>query len=263
MWRRPEFVLLGDSLTQFSFGSGGWGARLADTYSRYADVTLRGFSGYTSRWIQHVLPALFPAARVDAAPALVTVFLGANDAALPAPLFKQPPDASRQHVPLHEYADNMRAIVDAIRASGARRVLLITPPPLVEEKWKQHCVQTYGVPVDAQSNRNFETTAAYAATCVRVAGEVGAPVVDLQRAFLGVDGWERLLPDGLHLSAEGQAVVYDAVSSAIVREWPELRPTYFGDTATDKMPIDFPDHKEIDPADPAAAFREALKRAQA
>ena len=69
MWRRPEFVLLGDSLTQFSFGSGGWGARLADTYSRYADVTLRGFSGYTSRWIQHVLPALFPVARGGAAPA--------------------------------------------------------------------------------------------------------------------------------------------------------------------------------------------------
>ena len=48
-----------------------------------------------------------------------------------------------------------------------------------------------------------------------------------------------------------------------MREWPELRPTYFGDTSTDKMQIDFPDHKEIDPADPAAAFREALKRAQA
>lgn len=31
---RPEFVLFGDSLTQQSFESGGWGAALADAYSR-------------------------------------------------------------------------------------------------------------------------------------------------------------------------------------------------------------------------------------
>lgn len=31
---RPSFVLFGDSLTQRSFGEGGWGARLADAYQR-------------------------------------------------------------------------------------------------------------------------------------------------------------------------------------------------------------------------------------
>ena len=31
---RPEFLLFGDSLTQQSFESGGWGAALADAYSR-------------------------------------------------------------------------------------------------------------------------------------------------------------------------------------------------------------------------------------
>lgn len=34
---RPEIVLFGDSLTAQSFGSGGWGAALADTYSRKVD----------------------------------------------------------------------------------------------------------------------------------------------------------------------------------------------------------------------------------
>ena len=164
-------------------------------------------------------------------------------------------------MPLEEYSDNLRTIVSAIRASGVDRVVLITPPPLVEAKWKEHCVRTYDVPTDAQSNRNFDTTAKYAAACVRVAGEVGTPVVDLQRAFLGVEGWERLLPGGLHLSAEGQGLVYDALSSTLAREYPELRPTYFGDTALDKMAIDFPDHKAIDPADAAASFRDHAKRA--
>lgn len=31
---RPQFVLFGDSITQQSFGPGGWGAALADSYSR-------------------------------------------------------------------------------------------------------------------------------------------------------------------------------------------------------------------------------------
>ena len=31
---RPSFILFGDSLTQKSFGEGGWGARLADAYQR-------------------------------------------------------------------------------------------------------------------------------------------------------------------------------------------------------------------------------------
>ena len=38
-------VLLGDSITQNSFDSGGWGAQLAHWYVRKADVVNRGFSG--------------------------------------------------------------------------------------------------------------------------------------------------------------------------------------------------------------------------
>jgi lysophospholipase L1-like esterase len=42
---RPQVVLLGDSITQNSFDSGGWGAQLAHWYVRKADVVNRGFSG--------------------------------------------------------------------------------------------------------------------------------------------------------------------------------------------------------------------------
>ncbi len=48
---RPTFVLLGDSITQFSFETNGWGASLASAFSRTADVVLRGFSGYNTRWV--------------------------------------------------------------------------------------------------------------------------------------------------------------------------------------------------------------------
>ena len=46
---RPRIVLFGDSITEQSFGEGGFGAALANRYRRHADVLLRGYSGYNSR----------------------------------------------------------------------------------------------------------------------------------------------------------------------------------------------------------------------
>ena len=78
---RPVFTLFGDSITQFSFGPGGWGAALANDWQRHADIRLRGYSGYNTRWALHLLPHLFPSGgRPEDTPALVVVFLGANDA---------------------------------------------------------------------------------------------------------------------------------------------------------------------------------------
>ncbi|EAY99754.1 hypothetical protein OsI_21739 [Oryza sativa Indica Group] len=47
---RPSIVLFGDSITEEAFGEGGWGAHLANHYSRSADVVLRGYSGYNTRY---------------------------------------------------------------------------------------------------------------------------------------------------------------------------------------------------------------------
>ncbi|XP_042033893.1 GDSL esterase/lipase At5g62930-like isoform X1 [Salvia splendens] len=57
---RPQIVLFGDSITQQSFRSGGWGASVADTYSRKVDVVLRGYGGYNTRWALFLLNHLFP-----------------------------------------------------------------------------------------------------------------------------------------------------------------------------------------------------------
>eukprot|EP00271_Cylindrocystis_brebissonii_P006242 TRINITY_DN18942_c0_g1_i1.p1 TRINITY_DN18942_c0_g1~~TRINITY_DN18942_c0_g1_i1.p1 ORF type:complete len:318 (-),score=30.83 TRINITY_DN18942_c0_g1_i1:1045-1998(-) len=57
---RPKFVLFGDSLTQQSFGEGGWGATLQDRYSRQADVVVRGYGGYNTRWALFLLDQIFP-----------------------------------------------------------------------------------------------------------------------------------------------------------------------------------------------------------
>jgi hypothetical protein len=56
-------VLFGDSITEQSFRPGGWGAALADTYSRKADVVVRGYGGYNTRWALFLLHQIFPLVR--------------------------------------------------------------------------------------------------------------------------------------------------------------------------------------------------------
>jgi len=83
---------------------------MANYYSRRVDVVNRGYSGYNSRWILHLLPELFPRGRSPQEyPLLVTVFLGANDAAL------RGQSAGDKHVPLDEYSKNIMAIVEHIQ----------------------------------------------------------------------------------------------------------------------------------------------------
>ncbi|PQM37917.1 GDSL esterase/lipase CPRD49 [Prunus yedoensis var. nudiflora] len=79
---RPQFVLFGSSIVQFSYSNGGWGAILADLYSRKADVLVRGYAGWNSRRALQVLEQVFPK---DAAiqPSLVIVYFGGNDSMLP------------------------------------------------------------------------------------------------------------------------------------------------------------------------------------
>lgn len=155
-YARAKFVLFGDSITQYSFDQAGWGASLAHTWQRHADVVLRGFSGYNTRFALCLLRQTgvlrdFRGAR------LCTVFFGANDAADGA--------LSIQHVPLDEYERNLVAIVRLIQEAAAEdsssgnssgsgdgadalveskqqqragrqvRIVVITPPPIDEEAW--------------------------------------------------------------------------------------------------------------------------------
>jgi hypothetical protein len=60
---RPAFVLFGDSITQRGGAVGGWATRLAERYTRRADVVNRGYSGYNTAWATHLLPLVFPQAR--------------------------------------------------------------------------------------------------------------------------------------------------------------------------------------------------------
>jgi len=55
-----RIVLFGDSITEQSFGDGGFGAALQHEYRRHTDVVLRGYSGYNTAHAVALLPFVFP-----------------------------------------------------------------------------------------------------------------------------------------------------------------------------------------------------------
>ncbi|CAI9087325.1 OLC1v1021373C1 [Oldenlandia corymbosa var. corymbosa] len=183
---RPKIYLFGDSITEHSFGDGGWGASLAHHFARNADVAIRGYSGYNTRWALMAIDKVFPppppataengingggGGGYEAAPVCVTVFFGANDASLPNR------HAAFQHVPIDEYKQNLHSIVSFFKKRWpSTHVILITPPPIDEAT---RILNAYVKNKSGLPERTNESAGNYAKACVTVASNCGIPVIDL------------------------------------------------------------------------------------
>ncbi|GER38513.1 GDSL esterase/lipase At5g62930 [Striga asiatica] len=234
---RPQIVLFGDSLTQRSFESGAWGAAIADIYSRKVDVVLRGYGGYNTKWALFLLHHIFPLVS-STPPIAVTIFFGANDAALLSGTGR------KQHVPIEEYKENLRKTVRHIKnLSKDTLVVLITPPPVDEQGRREFARSLYGDKASEVHDRTNEVTGKYANKCVDLANELGLPSVNLWSKMQEIDGWEKkFLSDGLHLTPEGNAVVFREVRKI------------FDEAGFSSLPYDFPPHSEIDGENPEKTF---------
>ena len=173
---RSTVVLFGDSITQHGFEDGGWAGTVADYFSRRADVFNRGFGGYNMRWARHLLPSLFPESDRHL---LVTVWFGANDAAASGEI---------AHVPLAEYEENMRAVLQHLK-QRARHVVVLTPPPVHGPTRLAFQRRKFGDRASGVLERTTESAGRYAAAAVRVAAEQGVPVLDVHSLMLAEPGW--------------------------------------------------------------------------
>ncbi|XP_044147845.1 isoamyl acetate-hydrolyzing esterase 1 homolog [Bufo gargarizans] len=190
----PRVLLFGDSITQFAFETNGWGATLANKLVRKCDVLNRGLSGYNTRWAKQILPKLIPDSARAADIAAVTIFFGANDSSIRE-------ENPQQHVPLEEYAENLRSMVQYLKSVNIKeeKIVLIAPPPIHEPSWEKHCFMK-----GYKLNRLNAVTEAYARACAQVGDEYGADVVDLWTLMQeGGSDYTVYLSDGLHLSEEG------------------------------------------------------------
>jgi lysophospholipase L1-like esterase len=157
--------------------------------------------------LPHVLPSR-PASDLQEDPrTVVTIFFGANDAAL------HDRTSSKQHVPLDVYTVNVRSMVAYLKQEAKiRNIIMITPPPVSEPHRVAHAKRTYGIDLPLGSERTVEATSKYAAACKDLAAELNVPCVDLFSRFMAVDGYgDVLLNDGLHLTPRGNALVAEAL----------------------------------------------------
>ena len=112
------------------------------------------------------------------------IFFGANDACLPG-------SSTGQHVPLDEYKQNIRDIVQhpSITAQNPR-LILITPPPVDEYKLEESGL----VKRSTDPQRTAEHTKKYADACRQTGEELGVPVLDIWSIMMAEAGWKKGQP---------------------------------------------------------------------
>lgn len=230
----PRILLLGDSITQQSFGAGGWGSAVANWYMRRADVINRGLSGYNTRWVRHHLSTISETMPSGGEFQFGTIFFGANDCA-----------ANHQHVPVAEYKANLKALVEWMHSIGIKRVVLMTPPPMAPEK---HILARNLHPED--ETRTDAAHAQYGDAMKEVGVSLGVPVVDVRGGIMHALGanWRDALWDGLHLSPQGNDICFQLLQRSIELHFPEIVPVdarpmllpYHGDQALHNLPA-FPE----------------------
>jgi len=220
---RLTFVLFGDSITGWGFGSGGWGQRLAGAYMCKADVLNRGYAGYNTRFALLGIKRLLR--RVDvkdagelamnehlARASLWTVMLGTNDSGFPDGGF------SVVHVPLLEYERNLAAIVRSIQSIAKdqghqeAKIIVLTPATVDDAQ-----VNTNG-----KASHSNVNTGLYAAAARRVATDGQVVLCDVYAKMQSRGQPSDFVSDGLHLNACGNELVYELVKKTIEEQFPEM-----------------------------------------
>ncbi|GJE98140.1 SGNH hydrolase [Phanerochaete sordida] len=229
--------MLRDFEVELSVGPGGLCQLLNEAYNRKMDITVRGFSGYNSRWMLPMLEQILAKRTARAhlpTVRLLALWLGPNDAAHPG---------EPQHVPRAEFAANLRAAVRMVRDPASAwhapgtRVLLLTPPPVHVAQWVGF-LSVAGQPAPRETtDRDFDGMKAYAEAVREVGMREGVPVVDVwsvlwEAAGRREEGLADIFLDGLHMKPVGYKLVYDAFIATILEHYPEIH--------YDNLPMAYP-----------------------
>ncbi|KAL3671282.1 hypothetical protein V7S43_003214 [Phytophthora oleae] len=198
----------------------GWGTMLESDCRRSVDVVSRGLAGYNTKWyLKHAMPIVQDEITShNYLPVLITIWLGANDAALPVG------SASESHVPIEEYQRNLGKLVTGFQTSTpTSRILLITPPYVDDKVQHKNAKKNEGVKKGLVAHSN-NMAGKYARACVDTGKRVGVPVLDLHKYFNSLSKQKRkdLLEDGLHFNTTGNALMYEKLREIIESEFPDV-----------------------------------------
>lgn len=146
-------------------------------------------------------------------PDLLIIFFGANDAVV---------EQVAQYCPIEEFVSNLGKMVQLAKAEiPATRLILVTPPPIAEDKLKDYNLNK-GKPITV--DRTNERTHQYVLAVEHVGKTHQVPVVDLWQALKG-DSVDRglYLIDGLHLNELGNKILYEEVVNTIANHFVDLK----------------------------------------
>jgi lysophospholipase L1-like esterase len=235
-----KILLFGDSLTELSNDilslSFAITPALQHYYFRKLSVVARGYGGYNSEHLKHVLvPTIHAETAGGEKIRLLVIEAGTNDAAL----------NDRQHIPVERYRQNLMAMVESARSEGIERIVVVGPGPVDEKMLAE--------PVDKSTMRNLE----YSDVAKMVAEQYDVPFIDLWHAFMSQVGWKEgspiagtrmkgasrltsLMTDGVHFSGEGYRIWYHELLKIIANSFPQLE--------TENLPTILPHIFDIDTA---------------
>ena len=240
-----QFVVFGDSITSQGFtserGPAVFGPELANAYVRRLDVVLRGLGGYNTRKALEVIYEAIPLPS-QANVRFLAIWFGANDARLP-----NTGGGPQQHVPLEEYARNLKKILlhPRVRAHKNMRIILITPPPVDERKLIESDLKQFPE-LEGQLRRTAANAAWYAQAVRDVGQTLDIAVLDLWSAMMTWAGYhpdtldknalpgsmdapanpmlQEWLHDGLHFNPSAYRVLYEELMCLIGKTWPDQMP---------------------------------------
>ncbi|KAJ7870241.1 hypothetical protein B0H13DRAFT_2062068, partial [Mycena leptocephala] len=206
-------------------GRGGFGARLASSYSCNLRIPSHlqpdRVAGYNTEWAIPVLEQCLAAQQLQQHVPKIRI--------LP----------SLQHVPL----PSLFTI-----STYVHLIILITPPPVNSSTCRPLASRDPPLELD----RLFDMTKQYAEGVKEAAAASKVVVVDVWTAMWKAAGENeqalaRYLSDGLHLNADGYTVMYNALMATITAEYPELH--------YDNLQYVFPAWSEMDWGNPALSVQ--------
>ncbi|KAJ3076951.1 Signal peptidase complex catalytic subunit S11C [Podochytrium sp. JEL0797] len=213
------FVLI---TKEFSIRPDGWGHLLSNEYSRKMDVRIRGFSGYNSVHLSLAVGPILQEIRDPRRIKLVTVLIGTNDFTVPE---------AYVHVGVETYKTKLLEILETVSAlAPVAKIVVMTPPPLGAKRGGNYWIENARIYRDACSevvtglveSRKWKHVALLN---LWDAFLPGLPYDD--EAFDPAVG-AHLFSDGLHFSAEGNRVVFDAAMETVRVNWPEVHSSRVG-----------------------------------
>ena len=117
-----------------------------------------------------------------------------------------------QNVPLDEYKNNLRKILEDILSYGVNKdnLILVTPPKIEDRKWSDACKALGNV-----ATHHERLVKEYAACCLGLSEELDLKCVDLHGLMSKSCEYSKYVHDGLHFSKEGGKLFFESLRPII------------------------------------------------